>query len=61
VIVLAGVPSWALAGGLAYADAPRGANAAAPASPAAPAISERRDRLPGSVMAASPSPNFGWG
>jgi len=33
VIVLAGVPSWALAGGLACAIAPRGANAAAPASP----------------------------
>jgi hypothetical protein len=58
VIVLAGVPSWALAGGLARADAPRGANAAAPASAAVPAISERRDRLPGSVMAASPSPNL---
>ena len=27
MIVLAGVPSWALAGGLACADAPRGANA----------------------------------
>ena len=43
MIVLAGVPSWALAFWLACAIAPRGANAAAPASPAVPAISERRD------------------